>query len=151
MDTFTKTLAFNRVSRKEISSFDLAAYLKRKGAPEESIAPVIDYLSSLDVVNDQRYARLRSRTLFQSGKGYIYAKRDLKRHGIEIQSDQFYEWTEQENGISEAEVALKLVARKYPNAHKDPKNYRRALGALLRRGYSFTVAKNALESLKAEI
>ena len=144
----TRNLAFNRVGRKETSTSDLASYLKRKGASQESIGPVIDYLCSLDIVNDARYARLRSRALFQSGKGFIYARQDLRRHGIKIEPEQFLEWTEQDTGITEVDVARQLVARKYANAHEDPKYYRRALGGLLRRGYSFATAKDALDHLK---
>ena len=140
-------LALRRVASRETSCLEMRDYLSRKEIPKEIVEATIQELVADGSLNDERYARCLIRTLARNGKGPVQLQSALRKKGVEktlsqvkaVLSQEVDEWNEEE-------LAARTVARRYPNAAKDPKIYRRAYQALLRRGFTSETIRKCLGS-----
>lgn len=145
-------LALNRLACKETSSLDMKKYLRKKGVSIDIIESVIDRLISEKLLDDQRYTRALTRTLGLQGKGPLHLVAKLRKKGIKIPVRQAKELLQEElEEWNEVALARKIVERRYPEASQDPKVYRRAFQALLRRGFSAEAIKQCLEKTLGEL
>jgi regulatory protein len=128
---------------------DLAQILTRKGIPPEAATAVLDRLQEVGLVNDEAYARAfvasRQRTRPRGTRGLsseLYAKgvpRDIIDRVLE----------ETEESEDPVEAARRAVAPKLRAlSGKPPAEIRRkAEQFLLRRGFSYSAAREALRSV----
>ena len=147
-----KTHAFNRLSRRECSSKDIYTHLVRKGASPETANAVVSELVEKELISDERFAKMLIRHLSSGGKGPSVIRQKLKEKGISMDLPKVRELTQDLTATSELDAAKKIAERRYPKAIADPgqsavdpKEKNRAIQGLLRRGYSYSVAKDALK------
>jgi regulatory protein len=114
------------------------------------IAETIQELVELKYIDDEKYSRIMVREQALRGKGPNWIRMKLKTKGITTERRQVEELLENAAQTSELEVAKSVVVRRYPNAHLDPVVGRKAIQTLLRRGFSYDVARQAIAALKAE-
>ncbi len=141
------SLALRRLASRETSTLEMKEYLKKKGFSREDIETTVERLLEDKLIDDQRYARAMTRAVAAKGKGPMQVVAALRKKGVELSlrqakallQDEVSEW-------DEVALARKTVERRYPDARTDPKAYRRAYQALLRRGFSPEVIKKSLGS-----
>jgi len=78
-------VALRSLSRREESRFTLSARLARAGVAPATRGEVLERAESAGLVDDERYASLRARTLAERGFGDLYVLDDLRRQGIDEQ------------------------------------------------------------------
>ncbi len=132
-------LSFRRRTEKEIKD-----KLKKKGFDEKAIKSTIDRLKEYDLINDLEFAAawVKERLAYKP-RGKKLLKQELWKKGIK--KDIIEQVTEefcQDEDKSAIEL-LEKIKRRYKNL--EPKvAKRRMLSLLLRRGFSYEIAKNAL-------
>ena len=134
-----KFLSFRRRTEKEIRD-----KLKGKGFDEKSIKSTIDKLKGYDLINDSEFATawVKERLAYKP-RGKKLLRQELWKKGIEKEIiDQVTEELCQDEDKSALEL-LQKIKKRYQNL--EPKvARRRMLSLLLRRGFSYEIAKNTL-------
>ena len=135
-------LSFRRRTEKEIRD-----KLRKKGFDDKSIRTTIDKLKEYDLVNDSEFAAawVKERLAYKP-RGKRLLAQELWKRGIKKGIiDQVTEELCRDEEKSAAELLEKVKGR-YKNL--DPKVARRRMyGLLMRRGFSYETAKNALAPL----
>lgn len=143
-----------RLGMREHSRAELCRWLKGRFGKEPEVVAQIDEvvgrLVELELLSDDRYARMMTRHQFQRGKGPGYIQGKLREKGVSIETSTIRQWiTEysgQGDGEAEIEQARRLIERRYQNHSSDKKVAQKAFGALVRRGFSFDIARKALKA-----
>lgn len=144
-------LALAHLARRDRSMAEMAQYLERKGFDTAGIEPVLQRLVQLGYLNEERLAGALVRETRASGRGPRAAWLKLRKKGIEGWSLERVVTVWRESGAeagaagAELEAALAFIRRRYSGYSEDPRQARRAMGALIRRGFSIDVARKAVE------
>ena len=143
--SLAKRLAMNRLNRRECAAKDIENYLRKKKISANIIVQVISELTEARYLNDDRFGGIM--TLYQSGrgKGPLWIKNKLKEKGIHREPAQIRELIEERTGNTELDLAVKIVERRYPRAGEEKDVAIKAIQALMRRGFSYGVAKSAVK------
>jgi len=141
-ETALRFLSFRRRTEKEIKD-----RLKRKGFDEKIIRHTIDKLKEYDLINDFEFAQswVKER-LAHRPRGKKLLQQELWKKGIKKEIiDRVIEKLCRDEDRSALQLLEKIKGR-YRNL--EPKvAKRRMFGLLLRRGFSYETAKNAVERL----
>ncbi len=144
-----KDLAARRLSRRECSAHDIRQYLIRKGIPSEMSARVVEEFVKLNFISDERFAAMFTRDQVGKGKGSLQIRQKLRIQGIHLDALQAKTLTEESGQKTELELARALLERRFPllacSGSPDRKEVHRAIQMLLRRGFSYSVAREALQ------
>ncbi len=123
-------------SRKEL-------FLKVKTTNDPKATDLaLDELEQVGLINDVLYARQLAEeyTIFKGlGKTAIIAK--LRQKGLDKQT---VDAALEEFVFNEAQTATQMILKKYAGRLGDPKGKQQVMAALLRRGYNYSQAKQAL-------
>jgi len=133
-----KKRAFDILSRRDHSTFELSQKLKEKGFSEASCSEVVSYLKSLHLLDDHKFIRQWSRfRLDLHSFGPIRLRRELMEKGLpSSEVDLFI------NNLSGDRSSESLAEAALLRRYKDPmslqilKNRRRAFDFLQRKGHS---------------
>lgn len=137
-------LALRRLSVREYSTHELALYLEKKDFSSADVAEVLAELVRRKFIDDARYARIVARYQASRGKGPAYIRQKLRVKGVDLDLTEIREITVETTGQNDFERARKIILRKYPNYERDKAVAAKALQALVRRGFSFEVANQAI-------
>ncbi|MGK5090134.1 regulatory protein RecX [Bdellovibrionota bacterium FG-2] len=138
-------VALGRVGRREGSARELESYLRQRGFSEKIVAFTVKRLVIAKLVDDSRYTRMLIRQEANQGRGAVRIRLKLKQKGVDLAVQEVRNAAEELTGVSELDMAKKLLERKYPEVcGKDRAALARAYQYLLRRGYSHEVARKAL-------
>ncbi len=136
--------ALRRLDRRECSSVGMARALKRKGFSADIISWTIQELLEEKLIDDQKYSEILVREQILKGKGPRWIQMKLKVEGILADQKYVEELIASTTHTSELEVAKAVVMKRYPNAQVDPVTAAKAIQALLRRGFSYDVARQVV-------
>jgi regulatory protein len=136
--------ALRRIHRKECSSHDIYRSLIKKGFSEIIADHVIQELVSENQINDTRYTSLLVRQQLRQGKGPFSIRQKLQRQGINLPAHEVRELVLENSEQSELEMATQWIQRRYPRAQDDQKEKAKAIQSLVRRGFSFSLAYQAV-------
>lgn len=138
-------VALQRLASREMSLSELESSLTRKGFGSAEIQAALRRVVELGYLNEERLALALIRDTRLARRGPRAAWLKLKKKGILGWTLErvIAEWRDS-GADPELEVARAWVMRRYPGFENDPKKAQRALGALVRRGFSFEQAKKAL-------
>lgn len=139
-----RNLALRRLAAREYSSAEMVAYLKRKGVDEKLAAEIVAKLVADRFISDERYAKVMTRYQVGRGKGPNYIRMKLKQKGVSADLGDIREMMGEVSGESDLALARRVVEARYPKAHASREEGARAYQALLRRGFSFEVARAAV-------
>ncbi|MEW6056252.1 MAG: regulatory protein RecX [Bdellovibrionota bacterium] len=142
-----QNLAYARLARREHSRLELYDYLKNKGVESSLARSLLDGFVEKGWINDERYAELLIRSEVRKGKGAHHIQRKLKAKGISLDLAEIKRLSGEEDIETEVTRAQEIVERRYSEVAQDVAARRRAYQALLRRGFSFEVARQAIERL----
>lgn len=122
------------------SEAELAEKLARSGFSEHAIAEAMQALSKYELTDDKSFAAAWTAARARKGMGPYRIAQELRRKGIDAElADEALASIDEEASLASA-VA---IARKYIS-RGDEKAKKRAFDALIRRGFSFQVAREAL-------
>lgn len=147
-----KEYALRRVNRRECTSADVLKYLIKKNTDPEIASNVVNELISSNQINDERYTSLLVRHQMRQAKGPHVIRQKLRNQGIGIDVAKVSQLIEEHSEQTELETAKQWVERKYPSlAHlselpvaEKQKQSSRAIQGLVRRGFSYSVAYDAV-------
>lgn len=142
----TKAKALAILDRRDVSRKMLTDKLTEKGVTPEEARECADWLCSIGVVNDERFAGLVVRHYARKGYGAQRIREELYRRGIdrELWDAAFEEMPEQDDTV------YTLFTRRMGSA-TDEKSVQRAAQFLLRRGFSWEEIRSAMERYSADI
>jgi regulatory protein len=143
--------ALRRLDRRECSTGDISQCLRLKKFPPEIITQVVLELVDKKYINDDKYSRILVREQALRGKGPNWIRMKLKQKGIVTERGAIETIMKDVVETSELDIARGVVARRYPQVKENPVVAKKAIQALLRRGFSYSVAKEALATFDFEI
>lgn len=129
----TKQRTLRILERRDVSRRELIGKLTDKGVSPTEAAEAADWLESLGVIDDARYAGMVVRHYLSKGYGKARIQNELYRHGIEkdLWEDALDQYREPEETID------RLLRGKLKSDCPDRAELKRATDALLRRGFSW--------------
>ena len=137
-------LAYRYLNRRDRTVEEVRRYLAGRGIDEVAIEAATQELTEQGYLDDARFARLfvqDKRELEQWGSERI--RRGLQARGVDrelVAEALAGADSESEDGVR----ALELLRRRFPDPPCDRRQRERALGVLLRRGYPYDLASEAL-------
>ena len=145
MNEAAKKKALSLLDKRDYSRKMLIDKLKEKGASDEDAAEVADWLCSLGVIDDGRYAGLVVR--HYAGKGYGSRRicEELYRRGISRDL-----WDEALAQLPVADDTLSRLVVSRLRGSTAPADMERVRNYLLRRGFSRDEVRGALEHYRSE-
>lgn len=140
-------LKFRPRTEKEMMNYLYKKGVKQK-VPDELIQSVIEQLKEEGLIDDKKFMeQFVEERSSQKPKGIYVLRSELLRHGIPKDLiDEYFEGTK----INEEELAYQALVKRWDRLHRLPKDkrFKKALDFLLRRGFSFYIAKNAIKKLE---
>jgi regulatory protein len=140
-------LAYRQLARRERTVSEVRTYLLGRGAEAGVTDAAIDELREQRYLDDARFARAfveDKRALAQWGTERI--RRGLQERGIDRELVDAALATTGEDQTDELERALALLRARFSHAPRDRRERERALGLLVRRGYEYELAVDAIRA-----
>jgi regulatory protein len=138
-----RDLAWQALDRRDRTVAELARALAAKRVEPTMIEIVVAELCEQGYLDDARYARRFAEDRRRlDGWGAERIERRLRALGVDAEPIAAAV-AEQEPG-DELEAALALLRRRFPDPPDTPRDCRRALGILIRKGYELELAHDAL-------
>ena len=138
--------ALRNLSRKERTSQEIRLFLTDRGFESDIIESTIKRLLELRFLDDERYAAAFTRLQGSRGKGPAVIRMKLKQKGLVLSKDEIVRIVEEAQGRDDLSRAIEIVERRYPGFRKDRLIGKKAYEALVRRGFSFELARKAILS-----
>jgi regulatory protein len=141
-------LAYRQISRRERTISEVRGHLLERGVETDVADAVIEELREQGYLDDARFARVfveDKRVLEQWGGERI--RRGLQARGInrELVEHALGEGIEQEAG-GELDRACALLRTRFPEPPRERRDRERALGLLVRKGYEYELAIDAIRA-----
>ena len=136
----------NLLGERDYTEKEMIDKLRQSAYPEKTIARIMQLLTERKYVSDERYAgQYAARKIASCGRGKIYAA--LRQKGVDSETiRQSMENLDEEEELQGAiEHARRLSLRK---DFSDKKERQQALNAMLRKGYSYDVARQAMDRIQ---
>lgn len=137
--------ALNSLDYRDHSTREIRQKLMRK-FDAQYVDEAVEKLAELDLINDERYARLYARELFEHKKfGKMRIKSELRARGIAAETaneavDELFDEEEPDN----IERIVDIIEKKYYNKMNDESGRKKVFAALTRMGYSFSDIREAM-------
>lgn len=140
--------ALTILERSDRTEAQLRQKLKEKEYAPEEIDETIDFLKEYRYVDDAAYAARYIRTC-SSRKSVRQIRCDLERKGI---SKELIAEGLGENPVDEEEQVRRLLVKKgyQPGQRMEPDQYRKLMGALCRKGFSYEVIRRVTDRMCEE-
>lgn len=141
--------AYRFISKRDRTVSEVRSRLEKAEVDESTAQAAIDELTQLGYLDDARYAQRFAedrRNLDSWGDDRI--DRRLRELGVdrgEIQAAL----ADRGDAPSELDTAVALLKRRFPLVPETAKDRDRALGVLVRKGYSIDLAHDAIRALSA--
>ena len=133
--------AFRSLAARAHTENEIVEKLTRAGYSEEAIAGAMETLTRYRLVDDAAYAESWVSARAKRGIGPYRLQQELRRKGVSREDAQAA--LDTLDADDSLDAAASFAAKRLKNDSPDEK--RRAMQALLRRGYSFETARAALE------
>jgi regulatory protein len=144
-----RNLAWRYLAYREVSSYELFSYLKRKGVSSSQSQKIISELKEKGYINDRKYA-LSFISERKKRYGVLRIKRDLQKKGFS--REEVEEYLKEVNPLEEKEIALALAKRKMERVKSLPasKAKQRIFNFLRGRGFSFSLCQEVIAELHSQ-
>ena len=141
-----KMRAVRITAASSVSRSGLKQKLISKGESEKNAAEAVQWLEDLDLIDDRRTAEQIVSICIRRGYGPARAKQALyeKRIPKEYWDDALADYPDQTEAITE-------FLRGRLGTDSDAREVKRAVDALLRRGHSYSVIREALKNFNSDI
>ena len=138
-------LAFRHLGRRDRTVLEMRRFLEGKRVEPDAIEAALDQLGREGYLDDARFARLfaeAKRLLDEWGADRI--ERRLTALGIPAELAREASAARDREG--ELDAAVALLQRRFPLLGDDPRDRRRAIGMLVRKGYEQELAWDAVRA-----
>ena len=136
------------LSRREHSQAEIVRKLMDKGVAEDEARKVVEELAELGLQSDQRFLESRVRQRVGGGYGPGRARVDLARQGLD---EVAVETAVEAPGGAWLQGAYDLIERRFGVSPLPLEVRRKALGLLVRRGFSFEDAQQVIREPRPEV
>ncbi len=143
--TSAKMRAVRIVSAANVSKEDLRQRLVQKGESKEQAREAVDWLSEMNLLDDRETARQVVQGCIHKGYGVARAKQALYEKRIPKEY-----WQEALEGYPDQSEKIIAFLNSKITSREDPREVRRAVDALLRRGHSYNQIRACLSKLELE-
>jgi regulatory protein len=138
-----RDLAWQALNRRDRTVAELARTMAAKRVEPHAIEVVVRELCEQGYLDDARYAhRYAEDRRRLDGWGAERIERRLRALGVD--EELIATAVAEDQPGDELEAALALLRRRFPDPPETPRDCRRALGVLVRKGYEFELAHDAL-------
>ncbi len=166
-----KQKAFSLISRRSHSRKELAEKLRRTFSAETA-EEVIEYLQCNGYISDEEFATARARQLAKRNKSLNEIKGDLLQKGVDrdiaysvisalenvesgdenFENDDYSEYNNYSanENYSEHAACIKIIQKSYMRKLENGES-EKVIAALMRRGFSYSVTKKAIEQVSDEL
>lgn len=135
------------LSRREHSKTELIQKLILKGVDEDEARKVVEELVELDLQSDQRFLESKVRQRVGNGYGPRRAQVELSGHGLD---ESVVEQAIEQPGQQWIQGAHDLIERRYGPTPVPRELQNKALGLLVRRGFTFEQAQQVIRNPRPE-
>ena len=143
----TKARAADLIGRRAMSRQSLEQKLREKGASQAEARYAGEWLEAIGALNDKEYAAMLVRRCGDMGYGPARAREKLREKGVPREL-----WEEALEELPPAEEQVdRFLAARYRGGSLDRREQKRLADALLRRGFSWSDAREGLNRLGADI
>jgi regulatory protein len=139
-----RDLAARKLALREHSAQEIDEYLRRKGVRPEDAATVVAEFIRGRLIDDERFAALVIKSQTRRGKGPVFIRQKLMQKGVRLSLEQVRSVLGDVADEPSASVARRVIERRYPRYRDDKKEAGRAFQALIRRGFSYETAREAV-------
>lgn len=141
-----RSLALKRLAVREYSAAEMRSYLKRKNIPEDEADQVITDLVADHSIDDLRYARIIAGEQGKRDQGPKHVLIKLRQKGVDLPFREVERIFREVMEADELGLAREILSRRYPGFESDPRQRQRAYSALVRRGFSSSIASEVLKT-----
>ena len=142
-----KATAADLIGRRAMSRQSLEKKLREKGASQAEARYAGEWLEAIGALNDKEYAAMLVRRCGDMGYGPARAREKLREKGVPREL-----WEEALEELPPAEEQVdRFLAARYRGGSLDRREQKRLADALLRRGFSWSDAREGLNRLGADI
>ncbi|MDQ1249797.1 MAG: regulatory protein [Actinomycetota bacterium] len=146
-----RTLVLRSLNAAPRTRAQLADLLASRGVPEDVARACLDRFEDLQLIDDAEYARMWVRSRHQlRGLPRRTLRYELMRKGVPSEAIEAALEIVDDEGEFEAATALARRKVSSLSAHPVQVQHRRAMAALVRRGFSSEVAARALRAVEVE-
>jgi regulatory protein len=138
-------LSFRFLGRRDRTTLEMRRYLEGKRVEPATIEEALASLHEQGYLDDARFAQR-----------FAADKRELEHWGAErierrllslgVDRDLLQESLGSADRHAEVGAALDILRRRFPGLEDDPRDRRRALGVLVRKGYDVELASDAIRA-----
>ena len=136
--------ALRKLARRERTTGEIREYLESREHPVDIIEETIALLVQRRYLDDRRYAEAFTRLQGSREKGPTVIRQKLKAKGILLGDSEISIIVEAAQGKSDLERAREIVEKRYPDFSTDLKVAQKAYLALVRRGFSYSIAREVV-------
>lgn len=137
-----KMRAVRIVSAASVSKKDLQRRLVEKGESPQQAQEAVQWLSDMKLLDDGEVARQVVQSCIRKGYGLARAKQALYEKRIPRQY-----WDGALEGYPDQSEAIESFLRSKITSREDPREVKRAVDALLRRGHSYSLIRAVLSEM----
>lgn len=145
-ETEAWNLALRKLSRKERTSREIQVFLEDRGFASAIVEATLAKLLELRFLDDRRYAEAYVRLQGARGKGPAVIRSKLRQKGLVLTAEEIVRIVEEAQGRDDFARALEITERRYPGFREDRAVGKKAYEALVRRGFSFELARKVVLS-----
>ncbi|MCL2046397.1 MAG: recombination regulator RecX [Oscillospiraceae bacterium] len=135
----SKAKALQTLGSRQLSSREIQKRLISKGYSPEIAEMTSDWLNDIGLINDEEYGKSIARHYAQKGYGQARIRQELFKRGIEREL-----WEQSLEEIEGSEDAVFTFIERKLRTGDSEKDIERITAALVRRGYSYSEAKETL-------
>ncbi|MBQ6890744.1 MAG: RecX family transcriptional regulator [Oscillospiraceae bacterium] len=141
--TSAKMRAVRIVSAASVSKDDLQRRLVQKGESPQQAKEAVAWLSELQLLDDAQVARQTVQSCIAKGYGIARAKQALYEKRIPKAH-----WEAALAGYPDQREKVLAFLKSKITSREDPREVKRAVDALIRRGHSYSLVRSCLEQLE---
>ena len=141
--TSAKMRAVRIVSAASVSKDDLQRRLVQKGESPQQAKEAVAWLSELQLLDDAQVARQTVQSCIAKGYGLARAKQALYEKRIPKAH-----WEAALAGYPDQREKVLAFLKSKITSREDPREVKRAVDALIRRGHSYSLVRSCLEQLE---
>ncbi|MFT3861331.1 regulatory protein RecX [Micropruina sp.] len=145
--TVAREIALRLLSVRDRTRHELQQALAKKQVPPAAVTEVLDRLTEVGLINDQRFAEVWFETQQRRQRSSRVLRQELRTKGVDVQIVE--QAAASVDSDADLEAATALVAKRVRALQRLPYDvrYRRLAGQLARRGFSPGVISTVLGDL----
>ena len=145
-----KECALRRLCARAYASFEMAAYLKKKGYEEPIIDQTVRELTQQGFINDTEWLEAFARSQLRKRQGPRLTAAKLRQRGAGSAMVAKSAELMRGSGAQEEQLAALIQAKEQRGTIVEGKEEQKLIASLMRKGFDFSAIREALEQHKRD-